>query len=463
VSDFVSTEETVVFPRELDRSYPLIERAEGVWLYDGDGASYLDAVGGGAMVASIGHGVREIVEAARVQAERVSFLYNQQFTTPAQEELARELVALAPPGFARVHFTSGGAEANETAVRLARSYHVERGEAGRWRIISPAQAYHGPTSATLGLAGRPALQRPYGPYIVPQLHIPPASWRFDPSGTEALAALDALLEEHAGEISAFLCEPVSAAALPAYSPPEAFWHGLAERRERHGFLIVLDEVVTGMGRTGTWFAADQLPLVPDVITTSKGLGAGYANVGAVLCRAEVFDAVAAGSRVFDLGHTWDGAPLSCAVGLAVVRYLREHGLVERVQSEGPRVLRALAAALADSELVADVRGRGFLFGVDYADPRDGRSFLPPELGVARRIDNEALARGLIVYSTQPTADGYAGDQTLVAPAFTSTDEELSLVVERLAEAVFAVEREVKDRLASPPSPVEASSRGGPSG
>jgi adenosylmethionine-8-amino-7-oxononanoate aminotransferase len=444
---FVREHETSVFVRELDRPYPLIDRAEGVWLYDAAGTAYLDAVGGGAMVTSVGHGVPELVEAAREQAARVSFLYNQQFTTAPQEELARELLALAPEGFARAHFVTGGAEANETAVRLARSYHVERGEPGRWRIVSPAQAYHGPTAVALSLTGRPGLHHHYAPYLTPHLHIPPSTWRFDPTGESALMALDRALEEAGETVSAFFCEPVSAAALPAYSPPDRFWEGLAERRDHHGFLICLDEVVTGMGRTGTWFAAEQLPFVPDVITTAKGLGAGYAPIGAVLCREEVYRAVAEGSRAFELGHTWDGAPLPCAVGLAVVRYLRDHALVERVRADGPRLLRALREELAGCELVAEVRGRGFLLGIDYADPRDGRSFLPPELGLARRIDVEALARGLVVYSTQPTADGYAGDQTLVAPAFTSTEEELSLIVERMAETVRAVESEVLAELA----------------
>jgi adenosylmethionine-8-amino-7-oxononanoate aminotransferase len=444
---FVREHETRVFVRELDRPYPLIDRAEGVWLYDAAGTAYLDAVGGGAMVTSVGHGVPELVEAAREQAARVSFLYNQQFTTAPQEELARELLALAPEGFARAHFVTGGAEANETAVRLARSYHVERGEPGRWRIVSPAQAYHGPTAVALSLTGRPGLHHHYAPYLTPHLHIPPSTWRFDPTGESALMALDRALEEAGETVSAFFCEPVSAAALPAYSPPDRFWEGLAERRDHHGFLICLDEVVTGMGRTGTWFAAEQLPFVPDVITTAKGLGAGYAPIGAVLCREEVYRAVAEGSRAFELGHTWDGAPLPCAVGLAVVRYLRDHALVERVRADGPRLLRALREELAGCELVAEVRGRGFLLGIDYADPRDGRSFLPPELGLARRIDVEALARGLVVYSTQPTADGYAGDQTLVAPAFTSTEEELSLIVERMAETVRAVESEVLAELA----------------
>jgi adenosylmethionine-8-amino-7-oxononanoate aminotransferase len=449
---FLREHESSVFVRELDRPYPVIDRAEGVWLFDPAGTAYLDAVGGGAMVTAVGYGVPELVEAAHEQAQRVPFLYNQQFTTAPQEELARELLALAPEGFTRVHFVTGGAEANETAVRLARSYHVERGEPGRWRIVSPAQAYHGPTAVTLSLTGRARLHHHYTPYLTPHLHIPPSTWRFDPSGEAALEALDRALDEAGPEtVSAFFCEPVSAAALPGYSPPDRFWEGLATRREQHGFLICLDEVVTGMGRVGSWFAAEQLPFVPDVITTAKGLGAGYAPVGAVLCREHVYRAVAEGSRAFELGHTWDGAPLPCAVGLAVIRYLREHELVERVREEGPRLLTALQDALAGCELVAEVRGRGFLLGIDYADPRDGRSFLPPELGVARRIDVEALARGLIVYSTQPTADGYAGDQTLVAPAFTSTDEELALVVERLAETVRAVEREVISELEAAPA------------
>ena len=273
----ITTGETHVFPRELDRAYPLIVEAKGVRLRDAAGREYLDAISGGAMVTSLGHGVEEIVAAAAEQARRVSFLYSQQFTSPAQEELATVLCALAPEGFSRVHFVAGGSEANETALRLARSYHVERGEPGRWRVISPAQAYHGPTVATLALTGRPSLQRPYDPYVADHLHIPPATWRFDPSGEAALAALDAVLEQAGPEtVSAFFCEPVSAAALPAYSPPDAFWRGLDERRREHGFLVCLDEVVTGMGRTGHLVRrAAAARSRPDVITTAKGLGAGY--------------------------------------------------------------------------------------------------------------------------------------------------------------------------------------------
>jgi adenosylmethionine-8-amino-7-oxononanoate aminotransferase len=441
----VHADGSAVFHRELDRGYPLIVRGEGMWLVDDAGNRYLDAVGGGAMVASIGAGIPEVVAAAERQLREIGFIYNQQFTSPAQEALARRLVGLAP-GFARVHFASGGAEANETLLRLARAYHVERGESERWNVISFAQAYHGPTMATLALTGRPGLQHPNQPYLPGFIHVPPPTRRFDPSGERTIAAIEEAIERHgAGTIAAFFCEAVSAAAMPAFRAPDSFWERIGELRARHGFLICLDEVVTGMGRTGSWFHAQQLPVAVDILSTAKGLGSGYAPVAAVLCRDHVYEAVAAGSRSFELGHTWDGAPLPCAVGLAVIDYLEQHGLVERVANRGPAVRDALAAELADVPMVAEVRGQGFLFGIEYAEPGDHGAFLEPELGVAQAIDQEALRRGLIVYSTQPTRDGYAGDQTLLAPAFTATDGELEAMVERMGATVRAVSARTIER------------------
>ncbi|MGH3075647.1 MAG: aspartate aminotransferase family protein, partial [Gaiellales bacterium] len=341
----VHADDSAVFHRELDRGYPLIVRGEGMWLIDAAGNRYLDAVGGGAMVASIGAGVAEIAAAAERQLREIGFIYNQQFTSPVQEELARRLIGLAP-GFARVHFASGGAEANETLLRLARAYHVERGETERWNVISFAQAYHGPTMATLALTGRPGLQHPHQPYLPGFIHVPPPTRRYDPSGDRTIEAIEQAIDEHgAHTIAAFFCEAVSAAAMPAFRAPDGFWERLAELSRRHGFLVCLDEVVTGMGRTGTWFHAQQIPIDIDVVSTAKGLGAGYAPVAAVLCRAHVYDAVAAGSRSFELGHTWDGAPLSCAVGLAVIDYLERNNLVERVAERGPAVRAALTDAL----------------------------------------------------------------------------------------------------------------------
>jgi adenosylmethionine-8-amino-7-oxononanoate aminotransferase len=443
----IEADQTHVFPRLLDLAYPNVERGKGVRLYTTDGFEVLDACSGGAMVACLGHGDESIVEAARAQGRRISYVYNHHFTNEPQERLADRLIELTAPEMARVRLVSGGSEANETAIRLIRQYHVDRGDRGRWRIISPAQAYHGALFGALALIGRPSLQQPYGEYLPDHLHIPPATWRFDPSGEAAMRELDQLLDAAGPEtVAAFMCEPVSAAALPGYTPPESFWHGLEERRRRHGFLLWFDEVVTGMGRTGSWFAGQQLPIEPDVVTGGKGLGAGYAPLAATLCKEHVFRALADGSRNFEHGHTWDGAPLPCAVGLAVLDALIERGLVERVRARGPSLRDELEQALADSEIVREVRGRGFLLGVELVDPRDGESLLPDELDAASLVDDKAFEHGLLVTSSHSTADGYTGDQTLLAPAFIAGDQELSEMVDRFAETVADVERVVKSSL-----------------
>jgi len=445
----IESERTHVFPLELGRAMPVIARGDGVWIEDTAGRRYLDAMSGGSMAATLGHGRRDIIEAARVQAEKLAYAHNERLTNPLQERLADELIAVSPPGFGRVKFTVAGADAIEMAIQLARSYHVERGDGDRWQVISPAQAYHGPTMETLALTGRPGLHGPFGPYLPHHLHIPPSTWRFDPTGEAALEALDRALEEAGpGNVSAFFCEAITAAALPAYTPPRRFWEGLAERRERFGFLVCFDEVVTGVGRTGNWFAGAATACVPDIIATAKGLGAGYAAIGAVLVHERVYETVAAGSRRFTPGHTWDGAPLAAAVGLAVLDALRSEGLVERVRDRGPSLRDQLGNALAGIPLVREVRGHGYLLGVEYVDPRDDTSFLPRELRVAGRIDDVAFERGLITLSTQPTRDGFAGDQSLFAPAFTATDEELTEMVSRFAEVVGHVAEDVERALSS---------------
>jgi hypothetical protein len=443
----IRSDETAVLPRFLDLAYPRVEHAEGVWLTTTEGRRILDATSGGAMVACLGHGVPPLVAAAASQAERISYFYNHHFTSEPQERLAERLLEVAAPGMARVRFVSGGSEANETALQLARLYHVERGEPDRWRVISPAQSYHGSTMGTLALSGRRALQDPYGPYLAEHLHIPPSTWRSDPSGEEALEQLDRRLEEAGpGNVAAFFCEPVSAAALPGSSPPDLFWRGLDERRTEHGFLVCFDEVVTGLGRVGSWLAAHQLPIEPDIVAIGKGLGGGYAPLGAVLCSQRVYDAIDRGSREFDLGHTWDGAPLSTAVGLAVLDLLIEGHLVERVAELGPVLRDRLETVLGGSTIVREVRGRGFLLGVELVDPRDGTSFLPVELDVASLVDDAAIERGLLVTSTHPQADGFAGDQTLLAPAYVSSESELEEMIDRFRAAIDDVERSVTASL-----------------
>jgi adenosylmethionine-8-amino-7-oxononanoate aminotransferase len=443
----IESSRTRVLPLELDRRYPVVVRAQGVWVEDSAGGRYLDAMSGGSMAGTLGHGRKDIIDAARVQAERLAYVHNERLTNPGQERLAHELLQVAPEGFTRVRFVASGSDANEMALQIARSYHVERGEPDRWQVISPAQAYHGPTMETLALTGRPGLHGPFGPYLPHHLHIPPSTWRFDPTGQGALDALDEALEEAGpATVSAFFMEPISAAALPAYTPPPRFWEGLAERRDRYGFLVLFDEVVTGVGRTGRWFAGAETQCRPDIIAVAKGLGAGYAAIGAVLVREHVYDAIAKGSRRFTLGHTWDGTPLATAVGLAVLEALRSEGLVQHVRDRGAQLLEELRAALEGIRMVREVRGHGYLLGVSFVDPRDGSSFLPPDLRVGARIDRLAFERGLILLSTQPTRDGYAGDQTLFAPAFTTTDDELGEMVSRFGDVVRHIADEVEREL-----------------
>jgi adenosylmethionine-8-amino-7-oxononanoate aminotransferase len=443
----VTADATSVFPRFLDLAYPNVERAEGVWLTTTDGHRVLDASSGGAMVTCLGHVVPELIAAADRQATRIAYFYNHHFTNEQQERLADQVIDVVAPEMSRVRVVSGGSEANETAIQIARLYQVDRGQTERWRVISPAQSYHGSTMGTLALTGRPALQSPFGPYLADHLHIPPSTWRFDPIGEAALAELDRLLERHGDTVAAFFCEPVSAAALPGYAPPAAFWEGLAKRRDEHGFLVCFDEVVTGVGRVGAWLAAHRLPIEPDIVTIGKGLGAGHAPLGAVLCREHVYDAVDGASREFDLGHTWDGAPLSCAVGLAVLEQIQQRRLVERVRDRGPQLLGELRTAVQGSEVVREVRGVGFLLGVELVDPRDGESFLPVDVDAGALVDDVAFEHGLLVSSTHPQADGFAGDQVTIAPAYTSTDDELSEMVSRFAETIHDVEGQVKRTLA----------------
>ncbi|MDQ6721473.1 MAG: aminotransferase class III-fold pyridoxal phosphate-dependent enzyme [Candidatus Dormibacteraeota bacterium] len=449
----ITADQTSTFPRFLDLAYPSVERGEGVWLYTTGGEKILDACSGGAMTTILGQGPSQVIDAGAKQSEKIAYFYMDHFTNEPQERLADRLISVAAPEMARVRFASSGSEANEAALRLARQYHVDRGEPDRWQVISPAQAYHGSTMATLALTGRKGtIQEPYSRYLSPHLHIPPSTWRFDPTGQAALDELDKTLDEaNPGRVAAFFCEPISAAALPAYSPPDRFWHGLADRREKHGFLICFDEVVTGMGRVGTWFAYQQLPIEPDIVTVGKGLGAGYAPLSAVLCKQHVYDAIAAGSRAFDLGHTWDGAPVSCAIGLAVIDALVERRLVERVRERGPALRDQLELALKGNPMVHDVRGRGFLLGVELVDPRDRASFLPDELQAGHRVEDHAIEHGLLVSSTHSNPDGYAGDEILLAPAFNSTDQELAMMLERLSETMAHMAGKIETALAGNPA------------
>ncbi len=427
---------SAVFERYLDLDYPTVVRGEGVRLYLDDGREILDACSGGAMVACLGHGLEPVIARAAEQAERLSYIYFHHFTNEPQERLAERFLTTAAPELARVRFTSGGSEANEMALRLVRQYHVDRDDAERWRVITPAQAYHGSTLGTLALRGGRRCS-------IRSASTCRSTCTFRPAiSTLSTASSRRPARRRSPPSSA------SRSARPRIRPTRrrrTSGAGSNERRRKHGFLVVFDEIVTGMGRTGSWFAYQQLPLEPDVVSGGKGLGAGYAPLAAVICAQHVYDAIANGSREFEHGHTWDGAPLSCAVGLAVLDEFLERALVERVRDRGPSLRDELEAAVGELDVVGEVRGRGFLLGIELRDPRDG-SFLPAELHSAELVDDVALEHGVLVTSTNSAPDGYTGHQTLLAPAYTSSDEELGEMVSRVGEALADVDRRIKEQL-----------------
>ncbi|MDH4112560.1 MAG: aminotransferase class III-fold pyridoxal phosphate-dependent enzyme [Actinomycetota bacterium] len=438
----VGSDETSVFPGSLDLEYLNVERGEGVWLQTTDGRRILDACSGGTLAACLGHGIPQVVEAADAQARRIAYYYNHQFTSEPQERLADRLLSLAPE-MARVRFVSGGSEANETALQLARLYHVERGDEDRWRVFSTVRGHTGSTMGALALSGDRSVREPYEPYLATHLHVPPAAWRADATGAEALAAIDRGLEAAGPEtIAAFFCEAVSASAPAAWGPTDGFWHGLEERRRTHGFLVCVDDVATGVGRVGSWLSTHQLPIEPDIVTLGSGLGAGHAPLGAVLCRQHVYDALDRGSREFDLGHTWDGAPLPSAVGLAVLDVIEERDLLTRVHDRGPDLRDQLASAMEPLAIVREVRGRGFLLGVALAGHRDLPFPRSTAEDIARLVDDIALEHELLVRTVHAGNDPEAGVEMVLAPAFTSTDDELAEMLERAATVLERVQHSV---------------------
>ena len=452
---FVDTAKSRVLHRELDRRYPIFTQANGLWISDAEGRRYLDAMSGGAFTANIGYGVKEVIDAAVEQLHKIPWFHNQKATSEAQEKAAADIAERAPFKDARVFFTSSGHDGNETAIRLARKYHYDRGDTDRLKVISFAQAYHGSTFGTLALTGRPGLQDIYAPYLpkhqfrhVPPVHdFRPVNGVRPPESAHQIADMIEEIIEQEGptSISAFFCEPIHAASAPAMTPPPEFWERLRNIADKYGILVIFDEVVVGAGRTGTWFACEQLPIDPDIIVTAKGWGSGYAYLGPVLCTNEVFQTISDGSREFGLGSTFNGAAFACAVASAVIRYIDSQNLLERVKRLGPVVLEQLRSALKDIPMVAAVRGRGFLFGVEYAQPETLEMF-PSSYKASRRVEQEAYQRDLIVYSVAPNADGYVGDSTLLSPAFIATEEELTEIVNRFAAAVKSAQEQIQ-RLA----------------
>jgi adenosylmethionine-8-amino-7-oxononanoate aminotransferase len=451
-----------VLRRSFRKAFPAAVRGEGVYLWDADGKKYLD-FSGSAAVNFIGHGVPEISAAMAAQAASLEFVHTSQFTTPVAEEYAQDLLAFAGENFrgGAVYFTSGGSESIETALKLARQYQVEIGQKQRYQILSRKQSYHGSTLGALSVSGNRRRREIYLPMVREFAHVGmPYCYRcaFDCTdgcrncGQEYAAELDRAIAAANDEAAAFIFEPLSGATLGAVVPPPGYLQSVAEICRRHGVLLIADEVMTGMGRTGRnfavehWFGNDGLGndgnVAPDILVTAKGLSSGYAPLGAVIASKKVIDAIAAGSGAFLHGFTYNAHPVSLAAGRAVLQHLKENNLIAAADStrEGTpaahlkQALQALKENDPPAGVIGDVRGLGLLWAVEFvADKKTKRPF-PPEQNFASRVAAAAMKRGLLVYPMQGSVDGLSGDHLLLAPPAVITKDQITWAVDHLREA-----------------------------
>jgi adenosylmethionine-8-amino-7-oxononanoate aminotransferase len=436
-----------LFSRNFKKTFPVAVRGEGCWIISSDGRRFLDAAGQAAVVG-IGHGVPEIGRAMAEQSAQIAFAHTSQFHTAPAEKLAARILALAPPNFrtgGRVYFTSGGSEATETAIKLARQYHLETGQKNRYRVLSRRQSYHGSTLGAMSVSGNVARRAPYEPLIADWGHIAPCfcyHCPFEETFPQCeLACADDLQTHLDGstkeDAAAFIFEPVVGATLGAAVPPEGYVARIAEICRKNGSLLIADEVMTGMGRTGKPFAVQHWGIEPDMILVGKGIASGYAPLGAVLVSARVVQAFERGSGAFMHGFTYQAHPVCTAAGNAVFDYLESHQLFDRVAPAGKNLREALAPLQAHRH-VGDVRGLGLLLGVEFVKDKAAREPFPKSENIAEKIRQACLEENVLTYPTQGCVDGLRGDHILLAPPFTISAEESALIPRALHAALAKV-------------------------
>jgi adenosylmethionine-8-amino-7-oxononanoate aminotransferase len=434
-----------VFHRDPRLAYPLAVRGEGAYLFDRSGKRYLDA-SGGAAVSCLGHSDRAVTEAIARQLERLPFAHTSFFTNEPMEALADALIARAPKSFDKVYFVSGGSEAIEAALKLARQYFVEKGEPQRAHLIGRRQSYHGNTLGALAVGGNQWRRRQFEPLLVGATHVSPCyPYRGKEPGESDASYVERLgseLEEKVVQLGkdrviAFVAETVAGATLGAVPPVPGYFRRVREICDRHGILLVLDEVMCGMGRCGTLWAFEQEGIVPDLVTVAKGLGAGYQPIGAVLVAKKVSDAILGGSGFFQHGHTYIGHAAACAGALAVQKRLHDDGVLGRVAPMGNFLERRLKNAFAEHPHVGDIRGRGLFWGLELVEDRSTKQPFDPKLRMHARVKRAALEAGLLCYPMGGTIDGARGDHVLIAPPFIVEDAQLDELVDKLRASIQA--------------------------
>jgi adenosylmethionine-8-amino-7-oxononanoate aminotransferase len=436
---------TRVLHRSIAQSYPVAERGEGIHIWDATGKQYIDA-SGGAAVSCLGHGHPDVLAAMHAQLDKLAYAHTSFFTTQVAEELGDDLIAHAPQGMSHVYFVSGGSEAIEAALKMARQYFVEIGEPERRHFIGRRQSYHGNTLGALAVGGNAWRRKQFAPILIEAHHVSPCfeyrDRRADETprqyGERLAKELEAKIEELGpATVIAFVAETVGGATAGCIPPVEGYLKRVREVCDRHGVLLILDEVMCGMGRTGTLHACEQDGIAPDLMAIAKGLGGGFAPIGATLVGAKIFDAFQKGSGLFQHGHTYLGHPLACAGALAVQRVIRRDDLLANVRRQGEHLTRRLGERFGNHHHVGDVRGRGLFQAVELVADRDSKATFDPAHKLHARIKREAMARGLMVYPMGGTIDGVNGDHVLLAPPFIVDAAAVDTIVDRLGDALDA--------------------------
>jgi adenosylmethionine-8-amino-7-oxononanoate aminotransferase len=442
---------TKILHRQIHQQYPVAAGGDGPFVIDREGVRYLDA-SGGAAVSCLGHSHARVIEAIKAQLDKLAYAHTSFFTNEPSEELAEHLTSRAPGELNHVYFVSGGSEANETALKLARQYFVEAGQPRRSNFIARRQSYHGNTLGALSVGGNPGRRAVHDPILMKNVtHIGPCyayrGQRPDEDeaayGRRAADELEeAILAAGPETVAAFICEPVVGATLGAVPAVRGYLRRVREICDRYGVLLILDEVMCGMGRTGTLFACEQDGVAPDILTCAKGLGAGYQPIGAVLLSGRIFDTIAGGSGTFQHGFTYIGHATACAASLAVQRTIEEDGLLANVKSQGEALQQALKARFGNNPHVGDIRGRGLFRGIELVADRGTKEPFDPALKLNARVKKEAMARGLMCYPGGGTVDGWRGDHILLAPPYILEDAHREEIVEKLDAALAAALEQV---------------------
>jgi adenosylmethionine-8-amino-7-oxononanoate aminotransferase len=434
-----------IFPRHSKLNAPIAVAGEGCYLIDKSGKKYLDG-SGGAAVSCLGHGDSAVIEAIKEQLDKLAFAHTGFFTSEPAEALADLLIEHAPAGLDRVYLVSGGSEAAEAAIKLARQYFVEKGEPKRGKLIARKQSYHGNTIGALSAGGNEWRRSQFGPLLLDVSHIDPCyAYRLREDGESledyglraAQALEDEILRCGPETVMAFMAEPVVGATAGALAPAPGYFKRIREICDKYGVLLILDEVMCGMGRTGTLFACEQDGIAPDIACIAKGLGAGYQPIGAMLCTAEIYETIAHGTGFFQHGHTYVGHPAAAAGGLAVVTAMLERNLIPRVQAQGEKLQDKLTERFGQHPNVGDIRGRGLFRGIELVSDRETKAPFAPTRGVAGKIKKAAFEAGLICYPMSGTIDGRSGDHILLAPPFIIEDMQIDELTDKLETAIAA--------------------------